>query len=85
MRIHLAKHISMAETEFGAVVLNEANGRYWQLNEAGADVLGALLRGEAEVDAARLIGGGDLLPIEDAIRDVGLLVASLRAADLLSS
>ena len=82
--MRLAANVSMAETEHGAVLLDEAAGRYWQLNRAGADALKIILEGRSEADAARLVGGGDLTSVEEASADVRLLVSALRDAKLVT-
>ena len=41
----LAKHVSVTDTDYGAVALDERNGHYWELNETAAHVLFGLLAG----------------------------------------
>lgn len=49
MNYSLTPHITMTETEHGMVLLDESNGRYWQMNGTGALVLRHILKeGDAE-------------------------------------
>ncbi|SEG78818.1 Coenzyme PQQ synthesis protein D (PqqD) [Thermomonospora echinospora] len=49
MTYSLASHIMITETEHGMVLLDENNGRYWQMNGTGATVLRRILEeGNAE-------------------------------------
>lgn len=45
MSLSLADGVSIAETDDGAVLLDERTGRYWRLNGSGARLLQALLAG----------------------------------------
>ncbi|MER7765577.1 lasso peptide biosynthesis PqqD family chaperone [Kitasatospora sp. NPDC096140] len=84
MSLNLADGVSIAETDDGAVLLDERSGRYWRLNGSGARVLQGLLAGrdarEAAVDAA---GGARVAP-EQAAQDAAGLLAKLRAAGLVT-
>ncbi|MEU3875745.1 MULTISPECIES: lasso peptide biosynthesis PqqD family chaperone [Streptomyces] len=74
----------MTDTDDGMVLLDEATGRYWQLNSTGAFVLRALLAGSGPREAARGLGERHPgLGAERAATDVAALIASLHAARLV--
>jgi hypothetical protein len=82
MNFALARDVTATDTEDGMVLLNERDGKYWQLNRSGAATLRLLLAGHApEEAAARLVPGRPDLS-ERVRTDVGALVGSLRAAGL---
>jgi hypothetical protein len=85
MTLHLHPDVSAAYTGTGAVLLDRRNGRYWQLNPTGAEVLRALgASGSADGATADLAERHGLDP-EDAARDVAALVAALRDGGLVVS
>ncbi|TLS43713.1 lasso peptide biosynthesis PqqD family chaperone [Streptomyces montanus] len=81
--MRLRADVSLVETEYGNVLLDERTGKYWELNPTGSFVLGELMSGgdtgavttrlteEFEVDAER------------ARSDVEALVAALVEARLV--
>ncbi|WP_340684108.1 lasso peptide biosynthesis PqqD family chaperone [Amycolatopsis coloradensis] len=79
----LAKNVVFCETDYGAVVLDEASGRYWTLNPTGALAIGVLLDGKNEDDAVDAVV--ELYPARrDAVStDVGNLLDQLRKAGLV--
>ncbi|MGC0420162.1 lasso peptide biosynthesis PqqD family chaperone [Embleya sp. AB8] len=55
MAVRLRKHVSITDTEDGAVLLDERSGEYWQLNHSASIVLRVLLAGADEREAARAL------------------------------
>ncbi|TDV49671.1 lasso peptide biosynthesis PqqD family chaperone [Actinophytocola oryzae] len=83
MTLALARDVTATETEDGMVLLNERDGKYWQLNRTGAATLRLLLDGHPPEDAAaRLVAGRPELS-ERVRTDVRALLGSLRAAGLV--
>jgi hypothetical protein len=83
MTLQLRTNVSVAETDDGTVLLDEREGRYWQLNASAGRVLRILLdRGTVE-DAAAELTARYPVSAPEATRDVTDLVEQLRAAELL--
>ncbi|WP_410538474.1 lasso peptide biosynthesis PqqD family chaperone [Streptomyces sp. KL2] len=80
----LRQGVAITATEYGAVLLDERSGTYWQLNECGAVVVHALAQGRDE-DAAveRLLEEYDVGRAE-AEADVAELTRRLVEAELLA-
>ncbi|WP_419998133.1 lasso peptide biosynthesis PqqD family chaperone [Streptomyces boninensis] len=83
MSVTLHSDVSLVETGDGAVLLHQRTGRYWQLNRTGAQVLGRLLDGDTQEQAAHALAGRHGADPERAGRDVAALVERLRSARLL--
>ncbi|MCA6091107.1 lasso peptide biosynthesis PqqD family chaperone [Streptomyces sp. SCA3-4] len=84
MTLVLQPWVSTTRAEHGMVLLNEATGRYWQLNGTAALVLGTLLDGAPQQEAARRLAERyPHVDAEQAAHDVATLVASLRRARLV--
>ncbi len=84
MSLALRHDVSATDTEDGMVLLDEITGRYWQLNGTGAAILRALLGGATARDTARSLGERHPdLPAERTYGDVGALIDSLFAAQLV--
>lgn len=49
----LRDDVSMTTTDYGAVLLDERAGVYWQLNDTGAIIVTALLEGTEPASIAR--------------------------------
>ncbi|RKT54599.1 lasso peptide biosynthesis PqqD family chaperone [Saccharothrix australiensis] len=72
-----------AETDDGAVLLNQRTGDYWQLNHTGVDTLRRLLSGQTPDDAAEhyaahydidpALAHRDILAMTDRLLDAGFL------------
>jgi hypothetical protein len=76
--IALRPDVSATDTQDGMVLLDEATGRYWQLNSTAALVLHALLDGATPQEAAyRLAERYPQLAAERAARDVRALLTAL--------
>jgi hypothetical protein len=83
--LRLRAQVSAVETEYGMVLLDEAEGRYWQLNGPGVRVIRTLLDGGTVEDAATdLAAEYDVTP-DQASSDVAALLAELRGARLVTS
>jgi Coenzyme PQQ synthesis protein D (PqqD) len=79
----LREAVSIAETDDGTVLLDEREGRYWQLNPSGGQVLRILLdEGSVEAAVAELTAQNPV-SAEEATRDVTALLDQLRTAELL--
>ena len=85
MTVRLKTDISICPTDHSAVVLNERTGQYWQLNETGANILGALLNGAAAEATADRIASVRPVTRERALADVRSLLDNLAAAGLIEA
>ncbi|WP_369359738.1 lasso peptide biosynthesis PqqD family chaperone [Streptomyces sp. cg2] len=83
MSISLAEGVVLAETESGAVLLDERSGRYWQLNGSGARVLQKLLAGAVPAEAGAAAANGAKVSSEQAEQDVNTLLDKLHQAGLV--
>ena len=80
MTVQLHDDVVLNETEFGAVLLNQRRGTYWQLNPTGTLIVKALLSdGDVETAARSLVERYEV-ELESAREDVRSLVAEMRAA-----
>ncbi|MBN3932578.1 lasso peptide biosynthesis PqqD family chaperone [Streptomyces verrucosisporus] len=80
----LRQGVAMTTTEYGAVLLDERSGSYWQLNECGAIVVDALAQGRGrEAAVERLLEEYDVGRAE-AEADVAELTGRLVEAELLA-
>jgi len=77
MTVRLKTDISICPTDHSAVVLNERTGQYWQLNETGANILGALLNGAAAEATADRIASVRPVTRERALAAVATLVGAI--------
>ncbi|MEU2235252.1 lasso peptide biosynthesis PqqD family chaperone [Streptomyces vietnamensis] len=85
MSLSLADGVSIAETDDGAVLLDERTGRYWRLNGSGARLLQALLAGRDVGQAALDAAAGASVAADRAARDAAGLVDKLRGAGLVTA
>lgn len=83
MTVRLRRDVSLADTGTGLVLLDQAAGRFWQLNPTGAVALRMLLDGSTEPETARALADRHAVEVERAGADVAALLESLRAADLI--
>ncbi|MFI0484440.1 lasso peptide biosynthesis PqqD family chaperone [Actinomadura sp. 9N215] len=81
----LAPNISTAETEYGAVLLDEEHGRYWNLNPTGVLVLKSILEdGDPRAAVGAVVKDFDVA--EDVVReDVETILGRLVSAGILVS
>ncbi|MFI6642689.1 lasso peptide biosynthesis PqqD family chaperone [Streptomyces sp. NPDC050504] len=84
MRLTLRTDVSAAHCDDGTILLDEATGRYWQLNGTASAILSALLDGASPQQVADgLRARHPALAAERAAEDVTSLVASLTRAGLV--
>ncbi|MBB5915995.1 hypothetical protein BJY24_004907 [Nocardia transvalensis] len=79
----LREDVSVCATEDGAVLLDERNGRYWQLNTTGAEVLAAFLEGATVDEIAGTLLETRSVSRRRAVADIADLLTRLTAADLV--
>ncbi|SFQ48817.1 Coenzyme PQQ synthesis protein D (PqqD) [Amycolatopsis arida] len=85
MSLRLRPDVSLTDTEYGTVLLDERSGRYWQLNPTATVVVRTLLDG-GDAEAAVSALAGEYAVAEDRARnDVTSLVDGLRSAGLVTS
>jgi hypothetical protein len=83
--MRLRDDVSVADTDYGQVLLDERSGRYWQLNPTGVVVVRALLGGGDETTAVTELTSTCEVDEERARQDVSALVAALRTAGLVTA
>ncbi|MBF6175025.1 lasso peptide biosynthesis PqqD family chaperone [Nocardia blacklockiae] len=81
----LRDDVSLCATPDGTILLDERNGRYWQLNPTGTEILAALLDGVAEDEVVRRLTESRPVARERAAADVADLLTQLARADLVES
>lgn len=74
----LVAHVSLADTDYGGVLLDERAGTYWQLNPTGLAVLRAVLEGSTVEEAAHQLAETYDVGAEEAREDAAGLVRQLR-------
>ncbi|MBG0567761.1 lasso peptide biosynthesis PqqD family chaperone [Actinoplanes aureus] len=80
MTVQLRDDVVLNETEYGAILLDQRRGTYWQLNPTGTMIVKALLaEGDVETTARRLVERYDI-ELDSAREDVRALVAEMRTA-----
>jgi uncharacterized protein (UPF0261 family) len=83
--MRLRADVSVADTDYGQVLLDERSGRYWQLNPTGVAVVRALLDGADENAAVAVLTSAYEVDEARARQDVSALVAGLRTAGLVTT
>ncbi|MER8073078.1 lasso peptide biosynthesis PqqD family chaperone [Streptomyces sp. NPDC094034] len=83
MTFSMAPHVTATDTDDGLVLLDEKDGRYWQLNNTGALVLRHLLEDGTVESATTMLSKGLPGPVSQAAADVEQLVSALRRAKLV--
>ncbi|PSM40591.1 PqqD family protein [Streptomyces dioscori] len=83
MTLSLPPDVTTADTEDGLVLLDQRNGRYWQLNRTGAATLRLLLEGLTPEQAAARLANSAPVTADVALADVRTLVGALRSAHLV--
>ncbi|PWK87835.1 coenzyme PQQ synthesis protein D (PqqD) [Lentzea atacamensis] len=83
--MRLRADVSVADTDYGQVLLDERSGRYWQLNPTGVAVVRALLEGADENAAVAALTSAYEVDEARARQDVSALVAGLRTAGLVTT
>ena len=84
MTLRLRGGVSLVETEYGVVLLDEDSGEYWNLNPTGAQVLRTMLAGGTAARAAEELTGDYAVDHDSATRDVRELLDALRSARLVT-
>jgi hypothetical protein len=85
MTYSLREGVSLAESERGAVLLDEHSGKYWQLNGSGHVVLRGLLDGQEPAQVASGLAARYAVGADRTARDVDALVEALCRAKLVSA
>lgn len=83
MALKLRNGVSVAETDYGLMLLDEDSGQYWNLNPTGASVLRTLLDGGTPEQAARGLTEQFSVDMQIANTDVETLVGELRSSGLV--
>ncbi|MBD0669934.1 lasso peptide biosynthesis PqqD family chaperone [Kitasatospora sp. NPDC091335] len=84
MAVQLIPHVTLTPTEDGAVVLDERDGRYFQLNRTGLHILRSLLDGRTAEEIAADLSNLHPVTATQAQADVDRLHESLRTAGLVT-
>ncbi|MDX6281699.1 MAG: hypothetical protein QOH03_2770 [Kribbellaceae bacterium] len=79
----LADEHSVARTDYGVVLLNEATGKFWNLNPSGALVLDALLGTGTVESAAEAVMREFAVDSEIATADAAAVLEQLLGAGIL--
>ncbi|WP_216215012.1 lasso peptide biosynthesis PqqD family chaperone [Amycolatopsis aidingensis] len=85
MIFRLRQDVSLTDTEYGTVLLDERSGRYWQLNPSGVLVVNTLLAGRDTEQAVTALTEEYQVDAARAREDVRTLVDGLRSAGLVTS
>ncbi|MEV2256900.1 lasso peptide biosynthesis PqqD family chaperone [Streptomyces sp. NPDC050147] len=84
MNLTLRPGVCTTDTPDGMVLLDEATGRYWQLNRTAALVLRTLIDGGGPPDTARALRAAHpRLTAERAVADTASITDELLAARLV--
>ncbi|OLF07515.1 HPr-rel-A system PqqD family protein [Actinophytocola xinjiangensis] len=79
-----AGHVTVTETDYGVVLLDQRQGRYWKLNPTAGLVVDTLRAGGTERDAVARVVGRFAVDPDRAAADVAALLAAMRAAGVLA-
>lgn len=85
MALALATSVTMTPTDDGLVLLDERDGRYFQLNGTGATILRLLIDGMAPDAVAEQLEHRFHADPATAARDVSAFLGALRSAELVTS
>ena len=83
MNLRLRADVSTVDTDHGLVLLDERNGKYYQLNSTGAVVLRVLIETGSTEAAVRMLGERFPDATDRIAIDVAAVVAHLRAVGLI--
>ncbi|SMD24693.1 lasso peptide biosynthesis PqqD family chaperone [Kibdelosporangium aridum] len=81
--LELREDVSLTDTDYGTVLLDERSGEYWMLNPTAALVLRTLLAGGTSEDAANQLATEFDVDPRNAIQDVDVLLDELGTAGLV--
>lgn len=84
MSLAFRPNVSIVDTDYGSVLLDERKGRYFQLNPSGRIVVRTLLEGGDSGEAVGALIEEYDVSRERAEQDVTALVEGLRAAGLVT-
>lgn len=84
MSLRISQHVSMADTEYGAVLLDERDGRYWQLTPTATVVVTELRRGGGVDAAVAELTRTFAVSEETARKDTLTLVEHLRGLGVMA-
>lgn len=79
----LRSGVFFAEVDYGAALLDEDTGQYWNLNPTGVLILETMLGGATADEAAQALAGEYDVEPATATRDVESLVKELSSAGLI--
>ncbi|MEU9031355.1 lasso peptide biosynthesis PqqD family chaperone [Streptomyces sp. NPDC048383] len=83
MKLRNREHLSVADTEYGGVLLDGRSGEYWQLNPSAAVIARTLLDGGGSTEAVLRLTEAFEVDEERAAADVHALLAAMRAAGVV--
>ena len=83
--MRIRENVTVTETDFGAVLLDQLTGEYWQLNTTATLVLNTLLGGSTEEEAVDAVLAEYDTDREQATRDVHALLEHLRLSGLVTA
>jgi hypothetical protein len=81
--LEFSDHVTLTETEYGVILLDQKQGRYWRLNPTAALVVNTLRDGGDRQDAARRVAEIFDVDRRRAEDDIADLVAGMRAAGVI--
>lgn len=84
MVYRLVRHVSVASTEYGTVILHGGTSAYWRVNESGSEILNLVISGGLSPEEigeylAQKYGIG----VQVAIRDTNRILDGLKSACLI--
>jgi hypothetical protein len=82
MSLRLHPDLTTADTDYGTVLLDQRDGRYWQLNPSAALIVRILARGGDSTEAVAALLEQFDVAAERARQDVSCLVDELTSAGL---
>jgi hypothetical protein len=83
MALRTPDGVTVTHADDGMVILDERNGRYWQLNTSAATVLGRLLAGQTAAEIGEHVARTSPVSPEQAGKDIDEFVGRLRSAGLV--
>jgi Coenzyme PQQ synthesis protein D (PqqD) len=83
MRLRLRPDVSAAHTDNGLILLDERDGRYWQLNPTATHILSNLLAGATSQQTAELLAGRYPVTTDQAAADITAFLGHLYKAGLV--
>ncbi|MFI0736619.1 lasso peptide biosynthesis PqqD family chaperone [Streptomyces sp. NPDC021100] len=81
--MRLRSGVALTSTDYGAVLLDERDGTYWQLNDSGAVIVSALAEGLAPGAVAERLAAEFDVDAAEAEADVRELVRQLVEAKIV--